>query len=84
MNKKALENIMHSFLQYQKSEIDIGGLRKNISAEVLNFEILEDREIYYEVLKLESNIDSIQFTVSKKDQYGAVENCLNTFLKRIS
>jgi hypothetical protein len=82
MNDK-LNSILFLIDQYYNGIADIASLEHNISLHFNDFDAVEERETYNEILKLEANIDSIRFTVSKDKQLEAVKKYVNDFKSRV-
>jgi len=81
------EKLNYIFLlvdQYYNGIVDIAGLEQNISLHFGDFDSVEERKIYNEMLKLEANIDIIRFTVSKDKQKETVKNYVEFFKSQVS
>jgi hypothetical protein len=82
MNEK-LNRIFSLFAQYYNGKVNIAGLIQNIELHFIDFDSMEEKNIYHELRNLDADIEIVRFTVPEDKQVEKVKMYVEAFKSRV-
>jgi hypothetical protein len=83
MNDK-LKNILFLIDQYYNGVVNIAGLIQNIELHFIDFDSIEERNIFYALRNLDADIEITRFTIPEDKQKDEVKKHVEVFISRVT